>query len=126
MHSVVGASSSRHVLRLLSGETLGKLFTKQHSPNRRRDDVLVGIPAAVAAKQRNLPAVHQMDESRERHLQARRFKSRLQTLGRSQEQTGYELRDDGQSAEVKHSENSGRTHGYFFSRLQCPSVSLSA
>ena len=51
--------------------------------------------------QRMLSKVHQMGKQREGNLQAGGQQGRLQTVGASQEQTGHELRDHGQSSQVR-------------------------
>ena len=51
--------------------------------------------------QRMLSKVHQMGKQREGNLQAGGQQGGLQTVGTSQEQAGHELRDHGQSSEVR-------------------------
>ena len=51
--------------------------------------------------QRMLSKVHQMGKQREGNLQAGGQQGRLQTVGASQEQAGHELRDHGQSSQVR-------------------------
>lgn len=60
------------------------------------DHVPVGILAQAATRPRVLSTLYQMDESRAGRLQAGRQQGGLAALGHTQEQTGHELRNDGQ------------------------------
>ena len=72
-------------------------FASVHS---RIDHLPVGVPAQAAAGQGLLPALHQMDQPRERRLQIGRLESRFSIMGPPQEQARHELRDHGPSLKV--------------------------
>lgn len=60
----------------------------------------MGVFAQTVAGPRVLSAVHKVDESGERGVQAGRLESGVQAMGNAQEQARYELRDDGASPQV--------------------------
>jgi len=68
---------------------------------RGHDHLPLGVLAEVAARQGFLSPLHQMDESRERHLQAGRLQGRLEALGVAQKQARHELRNHGPCIKVQ-------------------------
>ncbi|KAL4713576.1 hypothetical protein ACJJTC_006164, partial [Scirpophaga incertulas] len=71
---------------------------RQAQEPRGLHHVPVGVPAEAAAGPRVLPALHQVDQSREGRVQARRLQGRVAPVGAAQEQAGHELRDHGPRA----------------------------
>lgn len=67
----------------------------------REHHLPVGIPAGPAAGQKHLSQIHQMDSERERHLQAGGLQSGFKAVGQTQEQARHELRDHGESSQVR-------------------------
>lgn len=67
----------------------------------RFHDVPLGIFAETVAKLRLLPEVHQMVKPGKGCFQVGRLQSGVQALGRTQEQTRHELRDDGTCSQVR-------------------------
>lgn len=66
----------------------------------RFHDVPVGVFVETITKLRLLSAVHQMVEPGKGRIQIGRLQSGVEALGRTQEQTGHELRNDGTSSQV--------------------------
>lgn len=66
----------------------------------RFHDVPVGVFVETVTKLRLLSAVHQMVEPGKGRIQIGRLQSGVEALGRTQEQTGHELRNDGTSSQV--------------------------
>lgn len=74
--------------------------------DRRRwllHDLLVAVPAAPARQPRLQPALHSLGGPRPRRFQTGRLESGFAPVGRTQEQAGYELRNDGPSTQVRFS-----------------------